>query len=101
MASTNLYVTVTNNSDIPIRARLIWAKSEIGSSNIDPTKSGNIGCEWKWYDLRIMNRNNMDVEGFYEEVAIQTGVYGESSWSFAGTTTQGYQLIPDLARPSR
>jgi hypothetical protein len=85
MASTQL--SVTNNSDIPIKARLIWGASEIGSADIQPRASGNIGCEWVWYDLRIIN-NNINTE-----IAMQNGVYGESSWIFAGTTTQGYQLL--------
>jgi hypothetical protein len=85
MASTKL--SVTNNSDIPIKAQLIWGASDIGSADIKPKNSGSIPCEYVWYDLRIFNTN------INTQIGMQNGVYGESSWLFAGTVKEGYNLL--------
>ena len=86
VASTQL--TVTNNSDIPVKAVLVWGFSTIGTADIGTGgQSGNIPCEYVWYDLRIKN-NNIDTQ-----VAMENGVYGHSSWNFAGTATDGYSLL--------
>jgi hypothetical protein len=86
MSSTQL--KVTNNSDIPIKAVLVWGASEIGTKDIGTGgQTGGIGCEYVWYDLRI-NNNNINTQ-----VAMENGVYGDSSWNFAGSATGGYSLL--------
>ena len=71
MASTS--VNIHNNSDKAIHAKLLWAASLIGEVRIQPRSSGQIGCEYVWYDLFILDNNDG------KDLCKSLGIYGHTT----------------------
>jgi hypothetical protein len=78
-------ITVENHSHFPIKFKLIWGLSEIGSVDIEPAPrvkapppSGNIPCEYVWYDLIISDKSGTS------RILEKSGVYGGTSWVWTG-----------------
>jgi hypothetical protein len=105
MASTQ--ITVENRTDIRIYALLTWAGGHIGGVEIQPRPggagpgpSGNIPCEYVWYDLQILDPS----KGFTRDVTGVVGGHGMpgaekskqarggTSWIFERTEKQEYRL---------
>jgi hypothetical protein len=115
MASTQ--ITVENRSPIPINVKLTWADGFIGQVDIEAAQtpeggggprtghqrppsgtSGNIPCEYVWYDLRIYT---LEAGRGWREAPnalaksrslVEKQARGGSSWIFDGTAEQGYRL---------
>jgi hypothetical protein len=114
MASTK--ITVENRTDIPIYALLTWAGGHIGGVNIPaaqtPPKrpgaegtghhresypSGNIPCEYVWYDFSILDPRQgltRDMTGVIGgHTLAKNQARGSTSWIFELTAEQGYRLV--------
>lgn len=79
-------VKVYNESDVTIDAKLFWGYSRISSHKISPNDYATLSCGYVFYDLKIFN-DNTD-----KELVQKNGVYGSSSWNFAGNVHDGYSL---------
>ena len=116
MASTK--ITVENRTAIPIYALLTFAGAHVGGADIPavqtPTKrpgaegtgqhresfpSGNIPCEYVWYDFWIIDpARGLTRDGQVGGVVgghtlAKNQARGSTSWSFEGTEAQGYRLV--------
>ena len=115
MASTQ--ITVENRTDIPIYALLTWAGDTSAGWRSKPHShrrrprgrggtghhrvtypSGNIPCEYVWYDFWILdNRYGLTRDGEVGGVIGGTTLEkkqarGSTSWIFERTGEQGYRL---------
>jgi hypothetical protein len=113
MASTQ--ITVVNRTDIAIYALLTWAGGHIGGVDIPaaqtpPTRpgaegtghhresypSGNVPCEYVWYDFSIIDKRyglTRDMTGVVGgHTLAQKQARGSTSWTFE-RTEQGYRLV--------
>jgi hypothetical protein len=113
MSSTQ--ITVDNLTDVRIYALLTFAGGHIGGVYIDgaitpPTRpgaegtghhresyqSGNVPCEYVWYDLAILDPNSMtsDMTGVVGGTTLaKKQARGSTSWAFERAGEQGYQLV--------
>ena len=116
MASTQ--ITVENRSPIPINVKLTWADGFIGQVDIEAARtpeggggprtghqrpasgtSGNIPCEYVWYDFWIIDpARGLTRDGQVGGVVgghtlAKKQARGSTSWYFEGTETEGYRLV--------
>jgi hypothetical protein len=113
MASTK--ITVENRTAIPVYALLTWAGGHIGGTDIPAVPapprrpgaegtghhrdfpSGNIPCEYVWYDFWVLDpsqgltRDGGSVVGGHTLAKKQAR--GSTSWIFEGTKEHGYRLV--------
>jgi hypothetical protein len=80
MSSTHM--TMNNQSDVKILAKVTWGYSDVSSAAIDPNQSGNLDDEYVWYDVSVYNYLTNG------RLAYKTGVYGNSTLTFKGTAGQ-------------
>jgi hypothetical protein len=114
MASTK--ITVENRTAIPIYALLTFAGAHVGGAEIPPVaaptprpgaegtgyhrdfQSGNIPCEYVWYDFWILDpRQSFIRDGTVGGVVgghtlAKRQARGSTSWFFEGTEKSGYRL---------
>lgn len=88
MAST--HVTLRNESDLKVYAKLKWAASKIDDAHIEVGGKAHLDCEYVWYDLYVYR----DIQDG-ELLSKRTGIYGYSSWIFKKNSDGTYYIEAD------
>lgn len=84
------HITLHNNCDVPVYARLVWGLSEISTAHIPVGGKASLNCQLVWYDLYVSH----DIKGG-RELADKRTIYCNTSWVIKKKDNNIYEIVQD------